>query len=296
MPDILFTVIIPSYNRADFIAKTIQSVLNQTCSNFELIIVDDGSTDSTEKTIFSFKDPRIKYFKKENAERGAARNFGVSKAKGDYITFLDSDDLLYSKYLEEANLFIANNNEINIFHQLFEVRNNSDKLIQSADYSNSNVFKSLITKGNFMACQGMFLKADFAKSNLFIEDRSLAGSEDYELWLRISTTTNIVINPVVTSALVQHPERSVIKINVAKLVSRKELMLHYLLSNYLINKKLLKFKNQLKTGAYSYISLHVALSKQSKKIALKYLFKAIKQSPMFIFKRRFFAIIKHLIF
>ena len=296
MPDILFTVIIPSYNRADVIAKTIQSVLNQTCSNFELIIVDDGSTDSTEKTIFSFKDPRIKYFKKENAERGAARNFGVSKAKGDYITFLDSDDLLYSKYLEEANLFIANNNEINIFHQLFEVRNNSDKLIQAADYSNSNVFKSLITKGNFMACQGMFLKADFAKSNLFIEDRSLAGSEDYELWLRISTTTNIVINPVVTSALVQHPERSVIKINVAKLVSRKELMLHYLLSNNLINKKLLKFKNQLKTGAYSYISLHVALSKQSKKIALKYLFKAIKQSPMFIFKRRFFAIIKHLIF
>ena len=296
MPDILFTVIIPSYNRADFIAKTIQSVLNQTCSNFELIIVDDGSTDSTEKTIFSFKDPRIKYFKKENAERGAARNFGVSKAKGDYITFLDSDDLLYSKYLEEANLFIANNNEINIFHQLFEVRNNSDKLIQAADYSNSNVFKSLITKGNFMACQGMFLKADFAKSNLFIEDRSLSGSEDYELWLRISTTTNIVINPVVTSALVQHPERSVIKINVAKLVSRKELMLHYLLSNYLINKKLLKFKNLLKTGAYSYISLHVALSKQSKKIALKYLFKAIKQSPLFIFKRRFFAIIKHLIF
>tara|TARA_Y100000992_G_scaffold291141_1_gene247312 strand:+ start:356 stop:1246 length:891 start_codon:yes stop_codon:yes gene_type:complete len=296
MPDILFTVIIPSYNRADVIAKTIQSVLNQTCSNFELIIVDDGSTDSTEKTIFSFKDPRIKYFKKENAERGAARNFGVSKAKGDYITFLDSDDLLYSKYLEEANLFIANNNEINIFHQLFEVRNNSDKLIQAADYSNSNVFKSLITKGNFMACQGMFLKADFAKSNLFIEDRSLSGSEDYELWLRISTTTNIVINPVVTSALVQHPERSVIKINVAKLVSRKELMLHYLLSNYLINKKLLKFKKLLKTGAYSYISLHVALSKQSKKIALKYLFKAIKQSPMFIFKRRFFAIIKHLIF
>mgnify|MGYP001292544953 FL=1 len=296
MPDILFSVIIPSYNRADFIAKTIQSVLNQTCSNFELIIVDDGSTDSTEKTIFSFKDPRIKYFKKENAERGAARNFGVSKAKGDYITFLDSDDLLYSTYLEEANLFIASNNEINIFHQLFEVRNNSDKLIQSADYSNSNVFKSLITKGNFMACQGMFLKADFAKSNLFIEDRSLAGSEDYELWLRISTTTNIVINPVVTSALVQHPERSVIKINVAKLVSRKELMLHYLLSNNLINKKLLKFKNLLKTGAYSYISLHVALSKQSKKIALKYLFKAIKQSPMFIFKRRFFAIIKHLIF
>ena len=241
-------------------------------------------------------DKRIKYFRTENKERGAARNYGTNRSKGDYITFLDSDDLLYPKYLEEANLFIIKNKFIAVFHQLFEIRNNSDKLIQSADYSNSNVFKSLIKKGNFMACQGMFLKTDFAKSNMFIEDRNLAGSEDYEFWLRISTTTNIVINPVVTSALIQHPERSVIKINIAKLVSRKELMLHYLLSNNLINKKLLKFKTLLKTGAYSYISLHIALSKQSKKIALKFLFKAIKQSPMFIFKRRFFAIIKHLIF
>ena len=179
---------------------------------------------------------------------------------------------------------------------LFEVRNNSDKLILSADYSNNNVFKSLIVKGNFMACQGVFLQKDFAKFNLFIEDRNLAGSEDYELWLRISTITNIVINPVVTSALIDHSDRSVIKIDVDKLIKRKELMLHYLFSNKLINSKLLKYKKILKAGAYSYISLHIALSKQSKKIALKYLFKAIKQSPMFIFKRRYFAIIKHLMF
>tara|TARA_B100001093_G_scaffold468498_2_gene488530 strand:+ start:1558 stop:2448 length:891 start_codon:yes stop_codon:yes gene_type:complete len=296
MSDILFSVIIPTYNRDCFITKTIESVLNQTCSSFELIIVDDGSTDSTEKVVREIEDPRIKYFKKENAERGAARNFGVNKAKGDYITFLDSDDLLYSKYLKEASLFIASNGEINVFHQLFEIRNNSDKLIQSADYSNSNVFKSLIKKGNFIACQGMFLRKDFAKSNFFNEDRNLAGSEDYELWLRVSATTNIVINPVVTSALIDHSERSVVKIDIDKLIKRKELMLHYLFSNKLINSKLLKYKKILKTGAYSYISLHIALSKQSKKIALKFLFKAIKQSPIFIFKKRFFAIIKHLIF
>ena len=296
MPDILFSVIIPTYNRAGFITKTIESVLNQTYSNFELIIVDDGGTDNTEKVIKCIKDKRIKYFKKENEERGAARNYGTNKAKGDYITFLDSDDLLYSKYLEEANRFIQKNKSINIFHQLFEVKNNKNKLIHSADYSNSNVFKSLTKKGNFMACQGMFLRKDFAKPNFFNEDRKLAGSEDYELWLRISATTNIVINPVVTSALIDHSERSVIKIDIDKLINRKELMLHYLFSNELINRNLLKYKKILKSGAYSYISLHIALSKQSKNIALKYLFKAIKQSPVFIFKRRFFAIIKHIIF
>ena len=296
MSNILFSIVIPTYNREKIIVKTIQSVLSQTYTNFELIIVDDGSTDNTEKFVRNVKDKRIKFFKKENEERGAARNYGTNKAKGDYITFLDSDDLLYSKYLEEAKYFIKKNNSINIFHQLFEVRSKDNKLIRSADYSNRNAFKSLITKGNFMACQGLFLKADFAKSNLFIEDRNLAGSEDYELWLRISTTTNIVINPVVTSALIDHSDRSVIKIDVDKLIKRKELMLHYLFSNKLINSKLLKYKKILKAGAYSYISLHIALSNQSKKIALKYLFKAIMQSLLFIFKRRFFAILKHLLF
>ena len=296
MSNILFSVIVPTYNRESFIVKTIQSVLNQTYSNFELIIVDDGSTDNTEKVVRRIKDERIKYYKKENAERGAARNYGTNKAEGDYITFLDSDDLLYSKYLKEASLFIKKNKSVSLFHQLFEEKNNSDKLIHSADYTNNNVFKSLIKKGNFMACQGMFLQKDFAKYNLFIEDRKLAGSEDYELWLRISATTTIVINPVVTSALIHHPERSVVKIDIKNLINRKELMIHYLFSNKLINPKLLKYKKTLKAGAYSYISLHIILSRQRKKIALKYLFKAIMQSPIFIFKRRFFAIIKHLIF
>tara|TARA_B100000768_G_scaffold164883_1_gene167107 strand:- start:542 stop:1432 length:891 start_codon:yes stop_codon:yes gene_type:complete len=296
MSNILFSVIVPTYNRESFIVKTIQSVLNQTYSNFELIIVDDGSTDNTEKVVRRIKDERIKYYKKENAERGAARNYGTNKAEGDYITFLDSDDLLYSKYLKEASLFIKKNKSVSLFHQLFEEKNNSDKLIHSADYTNNNVFKSLIKKGNFMACQGMFLQKDFAKYNLFIEDRKLAGSEDYELWLRISATTTIVINPVVTSALIHHPERSVVKIDIKNLINRKELMIHYLFSNKLITPKLLKYKKTLKAGAYSYISLHIILSRQRKKIALKYLFKAIMQSPIFIFKRRFFAIIKHLIF
>ena len=296
MPNILFSVIVPTYNRESFIVKTIQSVLSQSYSNFELIIVDDGSTDNTEKVVGRIRDERIKYHKKENAERGAARNYGTNKAKGDYITFLDSDDLLYSKYLKEANLFVKKNKSANVFHQLFDVRNNTDKLIHSADYSNNNVFKSLIKKGNFMACQGMFLRTDFAKSNLFIEDKNLAGSEDYELWLRISATTNLVINPVVTSALIHHPERSVVKIDVKKLITRKELMIHYLFSNKLIASRLLKYKKILKAGAYSYVSLHIALSKKKKTTAIKYLLKSIQASPFFIFKRRFFVIIKHLIF
>ena len=106
MSNILFSVIVPTYNRESFIVKTIQSLLSQTYLNFELIIIDDGSTDNTEQVVKKIQDKRIKYYKKKNAERGAARNYGTNKAKGGYIIFLDSDDLLYSKYLEEANSFI----------------------------------------------------------------------------------------------------------------------------------------------------------------------------------------------
>src|SRR5437763_11554370 len=100
---IFFSIIIPTYNRASMIEKTIQSALNQSYSDYEIIIVDDGSTDNTEQVVLSIKDARIFYFKKENAERAAARNYGAHRAKGDYITFLDSDDVLYPSFLYNAS-------------------------------------------------------------------------------------------------------------------------------------------------------------------------------------------------
>ena len=89
------SVIIPTYNRAHLVDRAIQSVLNQTYKDFELIIVDDGSTDNTEDIIKEFqkKDERIKYIRhEENRGGSAARNTGIKAAKGEYIAFLDSDD------------------------------------------------------------------------------------------------------------------------------------------------------------------------------------------------------------
>jgi len=76
---ILFSIIIPTYNRAHLISKSIKSVLNQTYSNWELILVDDGSEDNTEEIVNSFGDNRIKYFYKKNEERSIARNYGIDK-------------------------------------------------------------------------------------------------------------------------------------------------------------------------------------------------------------------------
>ena len=90
--NILFSIILPTFNRSYLIQKAIKSVLCQSYPVFELIIVDDGSKDNTGEVVKSFKDQRIKYYYLENQGRSFARKQGIKKSQGDYISFLDSDD------------------------------------------------------------------------------------------------------------------------------------------------------------------------------------------------------------
>lgn len=96
----MISVVMPAYNVENYIAESIQSVLNQTYEDWELIVVNDGSTDNTEKVIRSFSDARIRLINQENQGVSVARNVGIDNAKGDYICFLDSDDLYKPEFLE----------------------------------------------------------------------------------------------------------------------------------------------------------------------------------------------------
>jgi glycosyltransferase involved in cell wall biosynthesis len=95
-----FSIIIPTYNRAHIIKRPIDSILAQTFKDWELIIVDDGSTDDTKEIIESYKDPRIRYVWQENQERSASRNHGIELAKGEWICFQDSDDEYLPEHLQ----------------------------------------------------------------------------------------------------------------------------------------------------------------------------------------------------
>lgn len=101
-----FSIIIPLYNKAAAIGGTITSVLEQDYYNFEVIIVDDGSTDSSPDIVNAFNDRRISYFRKENGGVSSARNFGLTKAKNDWILFLDGDDLLEKEALSTLQKMI----------------------------------------------------------------------------------------------------------------------------------------------------------------------------------------------
>ena len=294
MSDVLFSIVIPTFNREKFILKTIQSLLAQTYNNFEIIVVDDGSTDNTEKVVREIEDQRIQYQKKENAERGAARNYGARLAKGKYINFFDSDDLAYRNHLSEALVMLHKFNTPEVFHLEYDIKNSEGRTLKRKNLV-ADINFSLV-QGNCLSCNGVFIRSDIAKKHPFSSLRALSASEDYLLWLKLAARYTIHSSLIVTSTIIDHSSRSVMIININALIKRKELMLIEMFSDKEIIKKYFKNKFQITQNTYSYIALHIALSKQDKKTALKYLFKAIVQSPIFIFKRRFFAILKHLIF
>lgn len=110
-----FSIIIPTYNRAHTLHRPIDSVLAQTYTDWELIIVDDGSTDDTQSVVEAYRDPRIRYVRQENKERSAARNHGMHKAIGEWICFQDSDDEYLPMHLATLKKNIDINSEFKIF-------------------------------------------------------------------------------------------------------------------------------------------------------------------------------------
>ena len=129
MVDGLVSIIMPSWNTGRFIAESIQSVIDQTYKKWELLIVDDCSTDNTDEVVDSFQDERIRYFKNEN-NSGAAltRNRAIREAQGEWIAFLDSDDLWAPKKLERQLVFMKKNDLVFSYHEYIKIDEDSKPL------------------------------------------------------------------------------------------------------------------------------------------------------------------------
>lgn len=121
---IKISVIIPSYNRANNLPNVLASVLAQSIQDIEVIIVDDGSTDTTRSILQDFHDPRVKYIYQENSGANTARNRGVDEAKGKYIAFLDSDDTFLDGHLERSLKFLEKNPNTAVFSRIIVDRGN----------------------------------------------------------------------------------------------------------------------------------------------------------------------------
>ncbi|MES2838440.1 MAG: glycosyltransferase family 2 protein [Bacteroidota bacterium] len=290
---IFFSVIIPTYNREKLIAISINSVLSQTYNHFELIIVDDGSTDKTEEVIKTFNDNRITYIKTVNSERAVARNTGIKHAKGEYITFLDSDDIYYPNYLQNAFESLTKFNLPPFFHLAYEVLNTNGKSIMQMNYIKTDDIKCLI-KPNSLSCMGIFISKEVTNSYKFNEDRNLSGSEDWELWMRIIAKYGIKTDSRISSACIDHEERSMREVNPKKLIERVNLSINYCFNDKIVQNVYNPYKNLITANFYCYIALHMVLGNH-KKLAIKYLLKSIILKPFIIFDKRSLATIKRLI-
>ena len=132
-----FSIIIPLYNKANFIAKTLNSVLNQTYTDFEVVIVNDGSTDNSLEIVQIFDDKRIKLFTTKNQGVSATRNFGIKQSQGDYIAFLDADDIWEEKFLETINKLILSFPNEQVYASSLKIR--TPKKIYLPPYRNINL-------------------------------------------------------------------------------------------------------------------------------------------------------------
>lgn len=278
----------PTYNRAEYIAKTIDSVLGQSFVEFELIIVDDGSTDNTKEIVLSFSDARIQYFYKENEERAVARNYGMDRSKGKYITFLDSDDLYYACYLSNAFESITAKDYPPFFHLAYEVINTRGKVLRKiSNLKDGNI--NILAKGNPLSCMGIFVKADVPLR--FNIDRQLSGSEDWEFWLRMAANYGLRTDNRISAALIDHSNRSVFNFDEKALVKRKDLSLTYAFKDPAVKKVFGPKIKEMEAWANTYIALHLSLSRKDR-LAWHYLRLAFKESPSSVFCKRGLVIIK----
>jgi len=281
-----FTIVIPTYNRATIISKTIQSVIDQQFVDWELIIVDDGGADETKTVVESFKDNRIKYYWKKNEERGVARNYGTQKAKGDYVFFLDSDDLIYPNHLQHAFNKVKDLNQPEFFHCRYE-EVFPNKVVQVEKLNQDKIWE-IIQKQNKFACQ-FFLRQDIALQFPFSEKRQLKIGEDWLIILQVGLKYKLHISNQVNSAIVQHNNRSMQTASYNDVIDSKKLIIDKLKS---INCPA-KIINNVNFELTSLANLSVVLNQEKKK-ALSILIKLFFNSPIKVLKqRRTLAIIKH---
>ncbi len=192
-----FSVIIPTFNRCNFLKIAIDSVLRQTFKDFELIIVDDGSTDKTPNFIKTITDPRLRYIKQEHQGISFARNQGVLSSRSDVIAFLDTDDRFKQTKLETTYNYIKKFREVKIFHTE-EIWYRNGKLLPPKIYHKKPdglVFARALTLCCISTSTVVIKKEIFDDIGLF--DENLPACEDYDFWLRATAKYPVKLIPEV---------------------------------------------------------------------------------------------------
>lgn len=199
-----FSIVTPLYNKEKYIAETIDSVLGQTFGDFEMIIVDDSSTDRSAEIVQYYNDPRIKLSSKPNGGVSSARNFGIARAKGEIVCFLDADDLWEPRYLEEIASMVEKFPDVDFFCTAYnsfigDVKNvvghtNLKKFTTDEVLVTDFFAMSLKNKSSIALTSAVSIKRErlLKLDKWFNEAKSMG--EDNDLWVRVALYTKVAYN------------------------------------------------------------------------------------------------------
>lgn len=201
------SIIIPSYNRKKMLQRAVSSVVNQSYNNWELVIVDDGSTDGTSAYIKALNHKQIVYIYQENSGRSSARNKGVSSATGTYICFLDSDDELLPNYLEVFRELVSENAE-QIYLAGVRLKGKKESKTYLPEREKEKCILQIL-KGTFNLMPFCFYKS-LLTENLF--EPKIYYGEDFQFLIPVVLNHKICIKAIETSIVHEHSERTINKV------------------------------------------------------------------------------------
>ncbi len=192
------SIIIPNYNYGIFIAKTLDSVLAQTFQEYEVIVIDDGSTDHSLKVIKSFSekfDGKLVLLTQQNKGVYAARNLGLRHAQGEYIAFLDADDIWFPELLEESVNLLEANPDFHLVYSNTEYFDSKTGLAKGLNFDERSgkipvtgkCVDKLFTQGNFVPLMSVVMRRDVIDSVGYFDEK-LRVAADYEFFMRVSST------------------------------------------------------------------------------------------------------------
>lgn len=275
-----FSVVMPTYNQADFLKKSIPSVLSQTWESLELIIVNNFSDDDTVEVVSTFKDTRVSLINfRNNGVIGASRNVGIKGAIGKYIAFLDSDDSWHPEKLERVHSVLMENPETDLIchnENLIMEDKVATKVLEYGPNGNS-LFEHLLWQGSCLSTSATTVRKDkLLEVNMFSEKPDIVAAEDYDLWLKLSKVCRYRFIPDVLGNFVVHKNStsSNIERHTMSILRVVESHIPNDIRNTEINRLLKKRKGRIFYGAGRRVQQRRLFSK-----SLEWYMKSIMQDP-----------------
>jgi teichuronic acid biosynthesis glycosyltransferase TuaG len=290
-----FSIVIPSYNRSVLIQGTLDSVLAQTFADYEVLVVDNCSTDDTAEVVASYtqRDARIQFYQNDqNYDRSYSRNRGIGMARGQYITLLDSDDFLLPSCLQDAFDFVQKNTNVEVFHFDYEIVDEQKTVLSnSKKWPNYPTALQRILVANYIGNIGFFVQASILKENLYDDTRMLTGSEDWDFWIRlIHRVPSLQSVHKINAQVLQHEGRTMNQYDGQKLNQRTD----YIIEKHLSKARAINFEHEFLSSCYLLVGNGYQESHDIGK-AWEYYKKAVGAKFITIFSYRAMALLKNII-